>query len=236
MGKIKLFILDMDGLMFDTGSLSYKSYLKAAEEYNFEIIHNVYYYLTGRTEKEIRKHMEILYGEDQPTEKWRDAINEYKSKILADEKRVYKKKGLKALLNYAREKNIKTVIASSSSKELIEYYLEIEGIKDYIDFIVAGDEVTNSKPHPEIFIKACKKAGISKEKSIVFEDSLVGIDAAENAGIRSILVQDDIHRLGENEGYFKLKKDISDLESHSLNFEYEFDNLIEARDFLKQND
>lgn len=92
MEEIKLFVLDMDGLMFDTGSLSYRAYLKAAEEYDFELIHNVYYYLTGRTEKVIRKHLKLLYGEDLPTEKWRDAINSYKKEILAEEKEFIKRK------------------------------------------------------------------------------------------------------------------------------------------------
>lgn len=235
MEEIKLFVLDMDGLMFDTGSLSYRAYLNAAEEYDFELIHNVYYYLTGRTEKVIRKHLKLLYGEDLPTEKWRDAINSYKKEILAEEKRVYKKKGLIVLLDYAKKEDIKIAIASSSSKKLIDYYLEIEETRDYIDLIVAGDEVTHSKPDPEIFLKACEKAGIHKEQAIVFEDSLVGIDAARNAGIRSILVEDDIRSLEENKGHYKLKKDIRVLEKSDSIADYEFKDLLEARDFLKEN-
>lgn len=232
MDNIKLFVLDMDGLMFDTGRLSYRGYLKAAKKHNYELIHNVYYYLTGRNEKHIREHMKVLYGREVPTEEWRDSINRYKDKILEEEKRVYKKKGLIELLQYAKSQGIKVAIASSSPREKVDYYLEIENISEYINTIVAGDEVKESKPNPEIFLTACKKSGIKNTEAVVFEDSSVGIEAAQRAGIRSILIQDDITSLPTNKGYYKLKKDLSALRKTIPYTDYKFMDLLEVRDFL----
>lgn len=100
MNTIQLVIFDMDGLMFETGRLAYRAYLKSAEEHDFELIHDVYYYLTGKREAEIRQGMKELYG-DVPVDQWRDSMNRYKEAILAEEKRVYKKPGLLDLLKGA---------------------------------------------------------------------------------------------------------------------------------------
>ncbi len=66
MKKIKLVIFDdMDGLMFETGRLAYRALFKTAEEYDFEVCQEVYYYLTGRTEqifvKGCRNFMAVRY-------------------------------------------------------------------------------------------------------------------------------------------------------------------------------
>lgn len=232
MDNIKLFILDMDGLMFETGRLAYRGYLKAAKKHNYEVTPNVYYYLTGRNEEDIREHMKVLYGLEVPTNEWRDSINYFKDQILADEKRVYKKKGLMELLEYAKKKEIKVAIASSSAREIVDYYLEIEEIADYIDVIVAGDEVVRSKPEPEIFLTACKKAGVSNTEAVVFEDSAVGVEAAQRAGIRSILIEDDITSMPNNEGHHKLQKDLSYLRDTLPNTDYKFMDLLEVKHFL----
>lgn len=117
MKKIKLVIFDMDGLMFETGRLAYRAYLRAAEEYDFEVCQEVYYYLTGRTEADIRKGMQELYGSTVPTNRWRAAMNRQKEVILAEEKRVFKKPGLLELLEALKKQDCLIAVASSSSKE-----------------------------------------------------------------------------------------------------------------------
>lgn len=92
MNKIKLFIFDMDGLLLETGRLAYRAYVKSAQKYDYEMRKEVYYLLTGQTEMAIREQMGILYGEDVPYIKWREAINQYKEKIVKEDKRVYTKK------------------------------------------------------------------------------------------------------------------------------------------------
>ncbi|SEL06277.1 haloacid dehalogenase superfamily, subfamily IA, variant 3 with third motif having DD or ED/haloacid dehalogenase superfamily, subfamily IA, variant 1 with third motif having Dx(3-4)D or Dx(3-4)E [Carnobacterium iners] len=234
MNKIELLIFDMDGLMFDTGRLAYRAYLESAKKHDFEVTHNVYYYLTGRTEKGIRQHMEELYGNDVSHDEWRDSINMFKDEILAHEKRVYKKKGLVDLLEFTKNNGIKIAIASSSDREKVNYYLEIEGISEYFDIIIAGDEVINSKPDPEIFLSACKKSEITCSNAIVLEDSAAGIEAAHSAGIVSFLVEDDITYLPTRKGHHKLKKDLSRLKEKKVPADYQFLDLLQVRDFLEK--
>ena len=103
MNKIKLFIFDMDGLLLETGRLAYRAYVKSAQKYDYEMRKEVYYLLTGQTEMAIREQMGILYGEDVPYIKWREAINQYKEKIVKEDKRVYTKKGAEEILSFAKE-------------------------------------------------------------------------------------------------------------------------------------
>ena len=63
-------------------------------------------------------------------------------------------------------------------------------ILPYIDDSICGDEVTHGKPDPEIFLKACEKAGVSIKDAIVLEDSEAGIEAAYRGGLDVICIPD----------------------------------------------
>lgn len=232
MNKIELLIFDMDGLMFDTGRLAYRAYFKSAQRHDYEITHNVYYYLTGRTEKDIRQGMKELYGAEVPYDEWRDSMNEFKNEILTAEKRVHKKYGLKELLQFSKEQKLKVALASSTNREKVQYYLDIEGIQEYFDVLIAGDEVTHGKPNPEIFLTACKKAAVLPEHAVVLEDSAAGIQAAKSGGIKSILVEDDITSLPTRKGKYPLQKDLTHLREKPAPADYQFHDLLQARNFL----
>lgn len=234
METVKLLIFDMDGLMFETGRLSYQAYLKSAEKHDFEMTHNVYYSLTGKTESNIRKGMAELYGETVPYNEWRDSINDFKEKLLQEEQRVYKKKGLVELIQFAKSKEIIVGIASSTDRERIKEYLQMEDLTHDIDVIVAGDEISNGKPCPDIFLKVCEKTGILPEEALVLEDSIAGIEAANCAGIKSVLIEDDITDLPVRDGRYKLQKDISSLKKlQKASSDYQRQNLKEVIKLIK---
>jgi beta-phosphoglucomutase-like phosphatase (HAD superfamily) len=60
------------------------------------------------------------------------------------------------------------------------------------EFTIAGDEVTKKKPDPEMFLKTLKHFQISKEDTIVFEDSTTGAHAAVDAGLKPMIVSVDV--------------------------------------------
>ncbi|HEX9025813.1 MAG TPA: HAD family phosphatase [Clostridium sp.] len=233
MEKPELVIFDMDGLMFDTGQLAYRAYLESAKYFDFTVNHSVYYYLTGRRDHEIREGMKELYGKDAPVSEWRDKIILNREKILSDEKRVYKKKGLLELLEFLKKNHYKIALASSTSREKIEYYFKIEDMPDVFDIIVAGDEVHTGKPNPEIFLKACEKANVVPERALVLEDSIVGIKAALQGNITPLLIPDDISNLPKHKGKYPLLKNPEEfLITEPKNVET-FKGLLEVIDYLK---
>ena len=68
--------------------------------------------------------------------------------------------------------------------------LRLGDIRPYFSFIVGGDQVSHSKPHPEIFLTACSAGGVAPEHALVLEDSENGILAADAAGIPVICIPD----------------------------------------------
>lgn len=233
MKKAELVIFDMDGLMFDTGQLSYRAYLESAKHFDFTVNHSVYYYLTGRTDSDIREKMRELYGEDAPISEWRDKINLIRKRILSEEKRVFKKKGLLELLEFLKNNNYKIALASSSSREKIEYYFKIEDMPDIFDIIVAGDEVNAGKPNPEIFLKACEKANVMPEHALVLEDSVIGIKAALQGIIRPFLIPDNIYNLPIHKGKHPLLVNPEEFLIRKPENVESFKDLLEVRDYLK---
>lgn len=81
----------MDGLLLETGRLAYRAYVKSAQKYDYEMRKEVYYLLTGQTEMAIREQMGILYGEDVPYIKWREAINIKKKSWMKTREYIRKK-------------------------------------------------------------------------------------------------------------------------------------------------
>lgn len=94
--------------------------------------------------------------------------------------------GLVAFLKELQAHNIICAIASSSLREGVENKLRILGIKHFFQVVVTGSDVQEHKPHPEGYLLAIKKLGLSPEECIIFEDSLTGMQAAHAAGCRVV--------------------------------------------------
>ena len=81
------------------------------------------------------------------------------------------------------ENKFKLAVASSAKRERIELVLNRFELTSYFDVIVSGYEVSNSKPHPDIFLKAAEKLKVDPKECIVIEDSANGIRAAKLANM-----------------------------------------------------
>lgn len=87
-------------------------------------------------------------------------------------------------------------VASGGMRTIVHKTLDIIGAFDLFDHVVTQDDVTNCKPHPEIFLYAAEKMGVNPQKCLVFEDSQLGIEAAKAAGMQFVVVIED--RLNPN--------------------------------------
>ena len=94
--------------------------------------------------------------------------------------------GFISFLTLIKTMGMKTAVASSTSKKIINVILSKLGIIDEFDIIVSSEEVFKGKPEPEIFIEAAKRLNIDPGKCIVIEDSTNGVKAAVKAGMKCI--------------------------------------------------
>jgi beta-phosphoglucomutase len=96
--------------------------------------------------------------------------------------------GVMPILNYLKEQN--QLIALGSASKNARPILEKTGTLPFFDAIVDGNDVSNAKPDPEVFLLAAKLLNIKPEDSIVFEDSVAGIQAANIGGMVSVGIGD----------------------------------------------
>ncbi|MGM9934583.1 HAD family phosphatase [uncultured Clostridium sp.] len=189
MKNIKAVIFDMDGILIDTERISFNAFKEVLKGYNYEMSEEFYLTMIGRNVKSIKEVMLSEYGSSFPF----DEIYEKKVKIAVetiDRDGVIIKPGVHELVDYLKDNNYRIAVATSTRKERAHYLLEQIGIKDKVDYIICGDQVVNSKPDPEIFLKAAKGIGIEPQNCMVIEDSDAGILAASRAGMTGINVPD----------------------------------------------
>ncbi len=101
------------------------------------------------------------------------------------------KPGALDFLKACRQRDIPCAICTSNSRELVEACDRNLHLRDYIRSIRTTDEVSRSKPFPDIYLLAAADLGVDPASCIVFEDILPGIQAGRNAGMRVYAVKDD---------------------------------------------
>lgn len=94
--------------------------------------------------------------------------------------------GVRDLIVDLHQNGMQLIVASSSEMEIIDAVFERFGLNDYFTHKVSGADFPQSKPHPDIFLKAVELSGHKKSECIVIEDSTNGIKAAKAAGIYCI--------------------------------------------------
>ena len=96
----------------------------------------------------------------------------------------------KMTLAQLREMKLPLAVATSSVSASARPLLDRTGIRSLFTVVITGDEVQQGKPHPDIYLRAAEKLGISPEACLVIEDSLAGIAAGKAANMRVAAIPD----------------------------------------------
>ncbi|MEM9026138.1 MAG: HAD family phosphatase [Verrucomicrobiota bacterium] len=96
--------------------------------------------------------------------------------------------GARTLMADLHHLGVKHVIGSSTERANLDAIIELFEIGPYFSGIVSGDDVSQGKPHPEVFVKASEIAGLPSEQCLVIEDSVHGIEAGLAAGCKVLAV------------------------------------------------
>ncbi len=96
--------------------------------------------------------------------------------------------GLDQFLRQAHDQGIPMAIGSAAIRFNIDFVLDGLNIRHYFSAIVSADDVTHSKPNPETYQQCAKQLGVPAANCIVFEDAPKGVEAADNAGMKSIVI------------------------------------------------
>jgi len=186
--KIKAIIFDLDGVIVDTAIFHFQAWKKLANTMGFDLTEAQNEQLKGISRLES---LDILLEIGKT-----DAVsNEEKQQLATRKNEWYRENilkmtpqdilpGVKNFLEELKKADYKIAIGSSSKNA--GTILKRIGMKDFFDAVVDGTKITRSKPDPEVFLKGAQELNIPPEQCLVFEDAESGIEAAKNAGMKTI--------------------------------------------------
>jgi len=183
----KAFIFDLDGVIVDTAKYHFLAWQKIASDLGIEFTpeHNEELKGVSRIRSlDIILKLGNIQASEENKNKWLKQKNEdYLAYIEhMDESEILP--GVLNILEFIKEKN--QLIGLGSASKNARPILEKVKILHMFDAIVDGNDVTNAKPDPEVFLRAAKLLNATNENSMVFEDSVAGIQAANIANMTSI--------------------------------------------------
>jgi len=100
-------------------------------------------------------------------------------------------KPIDEVVAFARERAVAgcpVSVASGGDAVTVNRTLSTIGVSDLFPIVVTAEEVAHGKPAPDLFLLAAERMGVAPAECLVFEDSLLGITAAERAGMGAVLV------------------------------------------------
>jgi HAD superfamily hydrolase (TIGR01509 family) len=108
----------------------------------------------------------------------------------AEDAGIAMKTGLEEFLSLLDERHVPIAVATSSDRGYTEFSLGRAGLLNRFAVIVTGDQVTEGKPEPDIYLEAARRLGVEPTHCVALEDSDAGIIAAHRAGMVPVMVPD----------------------------------------------
>lgn len=178
--KYTAVIFDLDGVICHTDHYHYLAWKALADRLGIFFDETINNRLRGvsrmesleiileRSEKEYTQDEKVAFAEEK-NNIYKELLKNMSTADLSGE--------VKTTLDTLRERGVLLAIGSSSKNT--RFILGQLGLGDYFDAISDGNNIVNSKPNPEVFIKASEYVGVPAEKCLVVEDALAGVQAAK---------------------------------------------------------
>lgn len=185
--NIKAALFDLDGVVVFTDKYHYLAWKKLADENGWDFDEEVNNRLRGITRlaslEEILKHNNVTLPNEEKVI-LANRKNEYYKEFLSklNETDIYD--GAVEFIQKLRKRKVKIALCSASKNA--KYVIETLKIANLFDSVVTGADIIKGKPDPEVFLKGSQNLGVHPFHCVVFEDSKVGIEAANTAGMRSV--------------------------------------------------
>jgi len=183
-GKFEGYIFDCDGTLADSMPLHYKAWCAALREHECDFSEALFDELGGVPTERIIEILNERHGHSMdPVETAR-----YKEELFL--KLIPQIAPIDPVVAIVNELHgtIPMAVASGGKRDIVVKTLSALGILKKFDTIVASEDYERGKPHPDPFLLAARKLGLEPSKCLVFEDTRTGIDAAEAAGMKWVLV------------------------------------------------
>lgn len=183
MQDITCVLFDMDGVIIDSEQLHKKAYFETFASLGLEVSEELYKTLTGSSTINAFQRLVAHFDLDDDPNTLVLAKRKRYVEYFENDPNLHLIPGAEDIIKYLYHKGITLVLASSSAMVNINRVFNRFDLNQYFTAKISGADLTQSKPHPEIFEKAAELGNTAKEHCIVIEDSDNGITAANAAGI-----------------------------------------------------
>lgn len=183
---LKLVIFDHDGLMVNSEHVVFSALREIFAIYNHDYSWN---YFTQHIGLSVEESLHIFYKDFPlpiPFEEFYSERNKRVEMYLAQKLELMP--GLLPLLTILKRHGVSMAISTSGKKEYILKNLKKFDLTDFFSCVVSIDDVKQGKPHPDLVLKVLEILNVSPKDAMMLEDSPLGIEAANRAGVWSIAI------------------------------------------------
>lgn len=187
--RLQAVLLDMDGTLIESEHLWGESESELVAELGGVWTEEDHARNVGNAADPVARYIIDLTGADlSPREVARKLYAKFRSKLEGGARL---RPGAKELVRTISEAGVPVALVTSTERELIEAAIGGIGLESFDDS-VAGDEVAANKPDPDPYLRAARRLGVDARRCVAFEDSLVGVTAAADAGCVTVAVPDHV--------------------------------------------
>jgi HAD superfamily hydrolase (TIGR01509 family) len=180
-------VFDFDGLILDTEVPVLASWQEVYRAHGVELPMDTWLETIGTADHEFDPfaHLQELLGRPLDREPLQGDRIRHRDAILHAQETL---PGVREYLESARRLGLKLAVASSSRRQWVAGHLERLGIDEHWDVVKTSDDVTRTKPDPELYLAAVEALGVRPDQAVAFEDSENGVKAARAAGLYCVAV------------------------------------------------
>ena len=180
---MKAIIFDFDDVIVNSMTVHHQAEIETFRRFDIHVKRDD---LHGYTGMKIQDKMADLIDKHDASTTVDDMMNHhYDEQLPSHIERITLVTGVKELLATLHEK-FPIAVASGSPRVFVEDMLKKHALEPFFQSVVTADDITHSKPHPEIFLLAAKKLDVPAEACVVIEDAGNGVEAAHRAGMKCI--------------------------------------------------
>jgi len=187
MPDLQAFVFDMDGVILDNTPVQARAFQLLFRDLGLKAdAYQLLRRLNGMPATDILKQVIAKPTPEKDLKKYADQREFMYRTLYWDERRPLA--GLVDFLEAARAAGLKIGLGSGSANDTLSYVLDYLDLRRFFDVVVGADDVESGKPHPETYAVVAEKLGVKPENCLVFEDALLGEQAAYKAGMRCVAV------------------------------------------------
>ncbi|RKZ00492.1 MAG: phosphatase [Candidatus Hydrothermota bacterium] len=183
-------ILDMDGVILDSEPIHLEATNRVLKKYGAELSYRENLSLQGTAEIPYWKILMERFGFSEDVKKLIEEKEKHMFEILS-RKELVPNEGLMEFLLALRKRGIPIGLASSSQLNQINFILRKLGLREFFSAITSGEEVSEGKPEPQIYLETARRLGVPPERCVAIEDSRNGLISAKRAGMKVIAYRND---------------------------------------------